>query len=241
MKNYKFSLLCLGLVVLLIINFISSFIRIEQTGIFNEEEKLKVVVDAGHGGEDGGVSETGGIVEKDINLAVALYLKDLLEENGYEVIMTRDEDEDLADSTLETVSERKKSDLYNRVDIINKSDAVLVVSIHQNHFEQEKYKGAQVFYYTNESKVLAETLQADLIEKLTPDNNRVAKEIDNKFLLEESIIPAVIVECGFLSNKNEAILLSSDEYQQKIANAIYAGLSKYLENEKISEKDKIIV
>ncbi len=187
-----------------------------------------IVVDAGHGGFDAGASANG-IAEKDINLKVALCLKDYLEQGGAIVLLTRDTDTSTASSETSGIS-AKKSDLTERKKLADSSDADIFVSIHMNKFPQEKYWGSQVFYSEKpeDGKRLGEEIQQGLKDVLQDDNGRVAKKIDGGvFLLKNTTIPSVIVECGFLSNPKEAELLKQKDYQQKLAWGIYLGITRY--------------
>ncbi len=189
-------------------------------------EKICVVVDAGHGGADPGKVGINNQLEKDINLKIAKLLKRFLQAEGIEVIMTREGDSGLYD---EGAANKKVQDMKKRLEIIEASDAVLVVSIHQNSYHEEYVKGAQVFYYatSDKSKRLAEMLQEQLKE-LEPDNKREAKGNDSYFLLKKTSKPIVIVECGFLSNREEAERLSDEVYQEKLAWNIHMGIMKYI-------------
>lgn len=172
---------------------------------------------------------TTGVLEKDINLQIARKLKDDLEEQGMEAILTRDADENLAD---EGASSIKVSDLKNRVAMIDQADSVLVVSIHQNSYTDSSVSGAQVFYYgqSGEGERLAQAIQENLIQTLDPSNTREAKANDSYYMLKRTSVPTVIVECGFLSNPDEEALLQEEEYQDKIVEAIRKGIRAYLEN-----------
>lgn len=194
-----------------------------------QNEEPVIIIDPGHGGEDGGASANG-VLEKDINLSVALKLRDMLTAGGYEVEMTRDSDISIYDSASGTTRQKKVSDLNNRVDIINKSSNNILVSIHQNKFEQEKYYGTQIFYSKNDpkSEKLAEEIRRSVTGLLQPDNKRELKPADDSiFILSKAEVPAVIVECGFLSNPSEAEKLSQEEYQKQMAFAVYCGIMSY--------------
>ena len=187
-----------------------------------------IVLDAGHGGFDAGASENG-VVEKDVNLEVALRLQDYLEQGGGIVLLTRDSDTSTADPGKKGIS-AKKSDLTERKRMADSSDADAFVSIHMNKFPQSQYRGAQVFYSQKpeDSKVLGEEIQQGIKDVLQDNNTRVAKKIDGGvFLLKNTTIPSVIVECGFLSNPQEAELLQQEEYQQKLAWGIYLGITRF--------------
>lgn len=203
----------------------------------DEEEKQQpgkgkcIVIDAGHGGYDPGkVSKDGG-KEKDVNLAIALRLQENLNEYGFEVVMTRTEDEGLYS---EYARNKKAEDMRARIKKIEESAPVLAVSIHQNSFSDIRSFGAQVFYYKGsaEGKSLAETLQKTLISELADGNYRKAKANDTYYLLKKSNCPMVIVECGFMSNPMEAELLFQEEYQKKIAKAICLGIIEYCKAQK---------
>lgn len=191
-------------------------------------EKKTIVIDPGHGGFDPGKVGVGNLLEKDINLKISLILKDLLEAEGFEVIMTRTQDCGLYS---ETDSNKKRADMQKRVEIINNSTAVLAISIHQNSFEQESSKGAQVFYHqaSEKGKILGETLQETIKTEIADGNHRMAKSNDSYYMLRKTQCPLVIVECGFLSNYEESKLLAQDEYQKKMAAAIVKGIDNYLE------------
>ena len=183
----------------------------------------KVVLDAGHGGWDPGKTGTNGKNEKELNLAVAEKLADYLEMGGGEVILTRSSDDALG--------AEKKTDMAERKRIANESDGDILISIHQNAFPSAKAKGAQVFYHkkSENGKLLAETVQENLRKRVDGSNNRQAKENDTYYILRTTEIPAVIVECGFLSNREEEKLLNDEEYQEKLAWAIYCGILDYFE------------
>lgn len=185
-----------------------------------------IIIDAGHGGSDPGKVGVAGTREKDINLKIALYLKDMLEAQDIEVIMTRDEDEELStDST-----NRKASDMKERVSLIQESNADAVVSIHQNSYTDPQVYGAQCFYYTDseEGKELASILQEQIVSSTNQTKIREIKSNADYYLLKHSSLPTVIVECGFLSNPEEEKLLLDKEYQRKMAWAIHLGILKYL-------------
>lgn len=188
------------------------------------------VIDAGHGGEDGGTVSADGLVEKDVNLKIALKLKKLLTFSGFDVVMTREEDISIHDQGAEDVKKRKVSDLKNRLEICNGDSSNIFVSIHQNQFTNSKYSGAQVFYSPNNSKsqLMATDIKDAFQGLLQPENEREIKKADNNiYLLWNAQVPAVVVECGFLSNPDEAYLLSTEEYRDKVAFTIYCGLLNY--------------
>lgn len=190
------------------------------------KKEVCIVIDAGHGGSDPGKVGVNNQLEKDINLKIAGMLRQFLQSEGIKVVMTREGDDGLYD---ESASNKKVQDMKRRLEIIEKADPVLVVSIHQNSYHEEYVKGAQVFYYTTStnSRQLAETIQEQL-KALDADNHREAKGNDSYFLLKKTSKPIVIVECGFLSNQEEAEKLASETYQEKMAFNIYMGIMKYL-------------
>lgn len=187
-----------------------------------------IVVDCGHGGSDPGKVGAGDILEKDINLQIGKKVKKKLEKKGYEVIMTREKDEILSRGTD---GSKKVQDMKARVALINKTAPALAISIHQNSYQDSEVCGAQVFYYAHseEGEEAAGVMQEALLQ-VNPDNKRQAKANDNYYLLKRTEVPTIIVECGFLSNPEEAALLSDEEYQKKIAKAVVDGLEKYLES-----------
>ncbi len=194
-----------------------------------------IIIDAGHGGEDGGAIGVDGIIEKDINLAISLKLKDLLQASGYEVIMTREKDKAIYDSGSKSLRQKKRSDLRNRLKIVkdNSENDNIFVSIHQNKFPDEKYFGTQIFYSTKDplSEELASGIKDSIVNLIQPDNTRAIKPATEKiFLLNNAEIPAVVVECGFLSNDKEAKKLADSQYQSQMAFCIYCGILNYFLN-----------
>jgi len=197
-----------------------------------------IALDAGHGGPDGGAVSKQGIIEKDINLAVTLYLRDYLQQAGAVVYMTREEDRDLASADTKGYKKRKTEDLKRRVRYIEEKQAKVFVSIHMNSVPSSRWSGAQTFFSTNngDSVTLAEFIQDELRNGLN-NTDRVAKRSDKSvYLLEELKIPAVLVEVGFLSNPEEARLLGDEKYQQKVAASIYQGIMKYISKKESGSK-----
>jgi len=190
-----------------------------------------ILLDAGHGGEDGGAVGVGGLVEKDLNLAVTLKLDSFLRAMGYETIMTRTTDTDLHDSAAAGLRERKTTDIHNRFHMMEALPAGgLFVSIHMNKFGQASARGTQVFYSKNnpESIVLAESIQQSVVRLLQPENHRQVKPAgDSIYLLFNAQKPAVLVECGFISNPGEAARLQEDGYQNALAFAVGCGVLDY--------------
>ncbi|WP_334075687.1 MULTISPECIES: N-acetylmuramoyl-L-alanine amidase CwlD [Paenibacillus] len=193
----------------------------------------KIVLDAGHGGPDGGAVSKQGLIEKDINLAVALYLRDYLQQAGAIVVMTREVDKDLAGAETRGYSKRKTEDLKQRVRFIEEQQADLFISIHMNSVPSERWRGAQTFYYLNNgnSANLADLIQQELRRNLE-NTDRVAKVSDKPvYVLQALKIPAALVEVGFLSHPEESGLLGDESYQRKVAASIYQGLLRYASGE----------
>lgn len=186
-----------------------------------------IVIDAGHGGDDPGKIGINGTLEKDINLKIAHKLKILLESQGYEVIMTRETGDGLYQPGTKNM---KVEDMHNRCEIITEAMPVFTVSIHQNSYPEEYVKGAQVFYYgqSKDGEALAKKIQGSLIAYLDPENHRTEKANESYYLLKKTPTPTVIVECGFLSNSEEAELLNTEDYQDKVAWAVMMGVMQYL-------------
>ncbi len=191
-----------------------------------------IIIDAGHGGFDGGTSADDGTIEKDINLKISLYLCDYLNFFGFNTVLTRDKDESLESDGLNTIREKKSSDIHNRMDLMKNTDNALFVSIHQNHYSVEKYRGLQVFYsptFSDESSQLAQSIQDTVTKLLQPENERQIKMCGTSvYLMYNAVKPAVLVECGFLSNYDETQLLKTEEYQKKIAFCIALGIQDYV-------------
>lgn len=223
-QKIKFALVVLLLAGLIIAGRnVSKYVASDKV----KDQKLLVVVDAGHGGDDPGKVGVNDVEEKEINLAIAKKVDTLLKKEKIETVMTRD-----TDTMLEGPDGRmtKVGDMKARVAEINKAAPALAVSIHQNSYHQEGVMGAQVFYYSHseEGKQAAELMQKALLI-LNTENNRKAKANDTYYLLKRTEAPTIIVECGFLSNWEEAELLKDEEYQEKVAEAIVEGIKAYLE------------
>jgi N-acetylmuramoyl-L-alanine amidase len=193
-----------------------------------------IALDPGHGGPDGGAESKDGLIEKDINLAITLHLRDYLQEAGALVVMTREDDRDLAQSSTKGYSKRKTEDLLNRAQFINQQKSDLFVSVHVNSIPSVKWSGAQTFYYPNhkDSATLAAFIQEELKRNLN-NTERIAKPVSNVFLLKTLQMPSALIEVGFLSNPGEADLLRSRPYQKKLAAAIYQGVLRYYSGEKV--------
>lgn len=233
MKKLLFSFICIVVsLVIFIYSFFTPNVIVSSKNNSLSKETPCIIIDAGHGGFDGGASTDDGYPEKHINLSISIYLSDYLTALGYETLLTRTIDESLEDSGLSTIRKRKTSDLHNRMKIMEETENAIYISIHQNHYSQEKYRGMQVFYspsFSDESSALAESIQSYTVNALQPDNTRKIKECTSSvFLIYKAVKPAVLVECGFLSNEEEAELLQTEKYQKNIALCIAMGVQNYL-------------
>lgn len=201
-----------------------------QTG--QDKRGQVIVIDAGHGGSDPGKVGVNGVLEKDINLAIAKLLQQKLTEAGFDVVMTREEDQ-ITGSSEGNHQSGKAADMHKRIDIINGSGACALISIHQNSFSSASAKGPQIFYYatSTEGKQLANVVQEQLNTDMSVERPRQIKANDNYYLLKRSEITAIIVECGFLSNEQEAGNLCEDAYQQKLAESICKAIVSYYDSE----------
>ena len=202
-----------------------------SSGIVKKDttKRQTVIIDAGHGGFDGGATAPDGTTEKDINLAVSLKLKKILTLYGYDVIMLRDTDTAL-NTEGDTTRSKKRSDIMNRYAVMEANPDSIYLCIHQNNFSASYCHGAQMFYCksTDGSKELAECIQTSL-KAVQPDNDRVIKPCtDDVYLIYNAKTTALLVECGFLSNRDDLLNLKNEEYQMKLAFAISSGLNNYM-------------
>ena len=218
----------ISMVLVLVILALWNNFRFRAVATFMPSITKVIVLDAGHGGVDPGTVSKSGIKEKDINLTIAKYLRDYLEQSGAVVIMTRTKDIGLYSSDG-SLRKKKNEDLKARKEIVKNSRGDIFITIHLNSFPDSKYYGAQTFYPPDNSggKNLAERIQEELINALNRDNKRVALSKDGIYLIRGLDIPTALVECGFLSNPNEEKLLIKSDYQKKIAWAIYMGIQNY--------------
>lgn len=206
------------------------------TSLLKEPEPLPsapitVVIDAGHGGEDGGASSESGIVEKNLNLSIAKQLAALLRANGVRVVMTREEDVLLYDRNVDYQGRKKQLDLQARREIAEATSNCIFVSIHMNSYPQPRYRGLQVWYSPNDERSLslAERIQQITCEKLQPENDRACKRATSSiYLLHRLTVPAVLVECGFLSNPEEASLLADPAYQRQLSLVLFSAILEEL-------------
>lgn len=191
-----------------------------------------VIIDAGHGGEDGGAIGKNGAEEKDINLVLAKKLKYKLDALGIPCVLTRSTDILLYDRNTDYEGKKKRLDLLARKEFAEQYENAVFISIHQNSYPKEQYSGFQAYYSPNEqtSKELALLIENSVREKLQPQNNRATKQADSSiYLLDKLYCPAVLLECGFLSNQTECIKLCNEEYQNELCDAIIDGIVVFLE------------
>ncbi len=224
-------ILLVTIVIIILLFYILISIRYMAITSFLTGGKKVIGIDPGHGGVDPGAIGVSGTREAEINLSIALKLKELIEKDGEIVIITREGEEGLYTNKSKTLKEKKTEDLKNRKKIVEKGHCDLLLTIHLNSFSDSRYHGAQTFYKKDceESKKIAYIVQKELKNLLNEDNNRVPQEREEVFLINEIEMPAILIECGFLSNPEEEKLLNSEEYQQKVAKAIYLGILKYYE------------
>ena len=230
MKSTAKTVTVYALVVILFL--ILSYLGNEATTAIAQRIPMErcqtIIIDAGHGGEDGGAVSVTGEKESIINLQISLRLNDLLHLMGYQTRMIRTTDESVADSG-DTIAARKAADLKVRARTVNETRNAILISIHQNTFPQDRYHGAQIFYAPDEnSRKMAEILQKAFVDTLNPGSNRRAKKADGIYLMQNIQNPGVLIECGFVSNHREEALLKSKKYQQKICCVIVASLGQFL-------------
>ena len=197
----------------------------------NEYKDCIFILDAGHGGEDGGAVAYDGTLEKDLNLRICNNISLYFDIFGIDYVIIRNGDFSVGNTNLPTIRKRKASDIYKRYEIINSYENSVLLSIHQNMFSVEKYSGTQVFYdgKYNESEELAKILQFTVRSSLQPENNRKIKKTDKSiYLLYEAKRPSVMVECGFMSNMKELSSLRNTEYQSKLSFIITKGIIQFL-------------
>ena len=225
----KTAILCLVFSILMIL---VAFIASDTVTVFSENSPVMnrqtVIIDAGHGGVDGGATSCTGILESKTNLEIALKLRDICNLLGIKTVMIRTEDISVY-TYGETIAAKKVSDLKERVRIVNETDQSILVSIHQNYFHDSKYAGAQVFYAnTPESKLLADSMQKSIIAHLNQNSNRAIKKSEGIYLLDQINKDGILIECGFISNEEENARLQSKEYQQRLCMVIGSVLNLYL-------------
>lgn len=229
-KRFIFPCICFILLSAFIVLMISAAFNIKvSVSSENIKSMPTIVIDAGHGGEDGGAVSDSGVLEKDINLSIANDTSALFYLLGFDVTQTRTTDIAL-DNGEDTIRKRKVSDMKKRLEIFNSSEENTIISIHQNKFTESKYHGTQIFYSPNnpKSEELAESIKYSVKGLLQPDNERECKKADSGiYLLKNTDNPAVIVECGFISNEEECKNLLDSQYQKEMAFSITAGFLSY--------------
>ena len=214
--------------IFLTVTYLTSSVTTVVARMIPAERDHTIVIDAGHGGEDGGATSCSGILESKYNLEIALKLEDMFHLLGYRTVMIRRTDKSVY-TQGETIAEKKISDLRQRVKLVNETDDALLVSIHQNTFSDGRYSGAQVFYGPKgESSLLAEKVQSAFSEALNPESNRKAKKADGIFLMQHIECTGILVECGFISNEQEEAALRNPDYQKKICCVIAATVGSFL-------------
>lgn len=231
MKKWKYIIIFIAIAITILLIFKVKNTSEDVMEYMPVSSKI-IVLDAGHGGIDpGAMNKDKTILEKDINLEITKKLRDLIEASGGTVIMTREKDVSLyEDDDSKTTRQKYNENLKNRKKIIDESEGNIFISIHLNAFEQSKYYGAQTFYPKDkeDGKELAQFVQDELKRVVDQDNDRKIKPRDDIYLLKNTKMPSILIECGFLSNEKESKLLADSNYQDKIAWAIYVGIQKYL-------------
>ena len=234
-KRLYLYILLFSVIIIAVSGYLLYFVS--SNSVFTVSDNIKpdtvtVIVDAGHGGFDGGAVADDGTNEKDINLQIALKLDAILKENGIKTVLTRSSDEALNNPDAKSIREKKVSDIRNRMKLINDTENSIFVSIHQNSYTSPKYWGTQVFYSSNtdESREIAQSIQSSVVTELQPDNTRQIKQCGSEvYLIYNARRPAVLAECGFMTNKEELEKLKTEDYQQRIAECIANGIIKYLQ------------
>ena len=229
--RFSHVLLAFGILFLIMILLFSANLAVQQASTALRANVLPcIIIDAGHGGEDGGAQSADGLLEKEINLEIAKKVQDLLQMLGFETVMTREDDRLSYDDAYNTMREKKVSDIRARFALMEETPNAVFLSIHQNHFSDPKYSGAQVFYSPNhpQSEVLAGAIQQAVRRMLQPENDRAIKPSGAEiYLLYHAKKPAVMVECGFLSNPQEAEKLKDLNYQKEVSLCIVQGILDY--------------
>ncbi len=226
------EILILSVLIVLLFAFLFSIIQLlkpkkEQYQFpVDTDSAYVIVIDPGHGGEDGGTSSKNGTLEKDLNLEISEKLLEKFTSNGYKAILTRSEDRLLYDTSADYKGRKKILDMQERLRITNESGNAIFISIHMNSFPESRYSGLQVYYSENNpiSELIARNIQKTVSSKLQPDNQRQIKAGKNIFLLQRLNIPAILIECGFLSNEEDAENLSDNNYQNSLVSLIFESI-----------------
>lgn len=223
----------IAIIIILLASIFNNISKTAETidATSNEKaERIKILIDPGHGGIDQGASGDMNVAEATINLAISKKLMSFLEGSGFQVEMTRYDDSGLYTELSGTIRDKKNEDLKNRVELMNNFEADLTVSIHINSFPEKQYYGAHVFYQKNNevtTKIAADIIQDSMKNILDKNNKRVPQVKRNIKIMDDTTVPVILVECGFLSNNEEEKKLISDSYQEKAAWAIYSGILRY--------------
>ena len=228
----EFALFCIisALISLILIFFMQNFSFSMPNTLAVNPTPVTIVLDAGHGGEDGGC-EGNGLVEKDLNLDITLRIASLLRNQGVNVVLTREIDELLYDKNSDYEGKKKYQDVRRRLEIAKDQENPVLVSIHMNYFAKTQYSGLQVWYSKADAKsrILANLVQNNVKNSLQPNNKRGIKEATSSiFLLDNASFPAILIECGFLSNVDEARALGDENYRQKLAEIIFTSIMSYI-------------
>lgn len=230
-KKTVYIITGINVIIALVFVAISYMFSLSVTVLKENEpvpNRTNLIIDPGHGGVDGGATSVTGVLESNLNLEISLRLKDVCNLLGIKTIIIRTDDRSVY-TEGETIAQKKISDLKQRVKIANNTENAILISIHQNYFSDERYRGAQVFYGKSEnSKELAFNMQKKLVETLNPKSNRKSKPASGIYLMEKIQCPGLLVECGFLSNREEAQNLQDPQYQKKLCCTIAAVLSSYI-------------
>lgn len=235
MKFRNRIILAITTIIILSLLLVSAFITDKAINVHSENVQFKkrtcVIIDAGHGGVDGGAVSCTGVEESQINLEIALRLNDLMHLLGINTYMIRTEDVSIYTGG-NSIAAKKVSDLKERVRIINQTPNAILISVHQNYFQDSRYSGSQVFYYRDAT--LAKQLQTALVQTLKPESKRKAKKADGVYLMQNVNCPAALIECGFLSNPAEEEQLRDSEYQKKLCCVICSVVSCYIYNNSVA-------
>ena len=236
MKRFRIRTRTVCIALVLVISYLVVYYTVDNVQVSLPtsapvSDDFVIVLDAGHGGLDGGCSSAAGVCEKGINLNILLNVRDMCKAMGYNVDVTRDKDISIHDKGVEGVGNQKRSDMDNRLAIFNKHSNALCISIHQNKFTDPKYSGAQMFYSDNnpQNQKIATIMQQNFIKNIQPDNTRETKPCGKElFLCYYCKNPTIMIECGFLSNVDEAAKLNDPDYQKQIAFTIFSGINQYI-------------
>ncbi len=237
-RRAMISVLLISVALYSAVCFLSLPVFLPSGGTVSEESHPIVILDAGHGGEDSGTVGINGVLEKDLNLAVSQNLAALLRSAGITVIETRTEDRLLYTEAENIKGYRKLYDLKNRLAVATAHPDAIFISLHMNSFPEERYKGLQIYYSQNneESRILAARLQKEVKAALQPDNDRKIKPASSTiYLLDRAENPALLIECGFLSNPEESTALSEEDYRKELSFVLFCGIINHISENKTKE------